>query len=209
MILEFPEFALRKGRNCGNTCKKFHAPVDLDLDSVLADVWNRAWMTFKGKRVSAEEAELFQVQLRITSICYNMIHWLSGDRGLFVEPRSDDGKMPDQATIVLWIENAGLEEVQHKQKTTDKTLPVTRFGNRYGVRVFKRDADTVQAKLGITDREPHITVQQIYEMRPFPHGTQKKAVQGLLHKWDWPAKAIQPGRADGAGMSCQRRHPQA
>ena len=201
LIARFQILAYCRGRKCGDGCKKYHPPVDAEFDSVIADVWNRSWMSFRGKRMTPKEADLFQVSFRVPDICANGIHWLSGAHGLYVEPRSEDGKTSDSNMVVVWLEGADLNEALHRQRTTDKTLPITRFGHKYGIRAFKKDAETIQTKLGVVESDPHITVQQIYEMRPFPHGTHRKAIQALLQTWGWAAKPIQPGKADSTGMS--------
>jgi hypothetical protein len=89
----------------------------------------------------------------------------------------------------------------HKQKTIEKTLPVTRFGSKYGVRVLVKDEAQIRAKMGAEESPPRILVQQIYEMRPWPHGTTRKGLTQMLSELGWAAKPVQPGRADASGMS--------
>ena len=93
----------------------------------------------------------------------------------------------------------------HKQKTIEKTLPVTRFGSKYGVRVLVRDEAQIRAKMGAEESPPRILVQQIYEMRPLPHGTTRKGLTQMLSELGCAAKPVQPGRADASGMSLEGR----
>ena len=141
----------------------------------------------------AAEADIFQVYFRTPQICMSSLHWLSGNAGLYVEPRSTDGRSTDPAMAVIWLPGSNLTEAMHKQKTIEKTLPVTRFGSKYGVRVLLKDEAQIRAKMGAAESQPRILVQQIYEMRPLPHGTTRKGL--------WTAKPVQPGRADASGMS--------
>ena len=201
LLQKFPPLQLCKGNRCGDTCAKFHPPVDTELDSVLSDVWSRMWISIRGKKVAPDQADAYQVMIRVPEMCMKNVHWLSGVDGLYVEPRAQDGRSPDDSYAVVWMEDSTFQEVCHKQKTTDRTLPITRFGNKYGIRVYKKDLETVQTKLGIEDQTSHISVQKIYELRPLPFGTLKKALQTMLTAWGWEAKPIQPGRADAAGMS--------
>ena len=201
MLAHFPPFQLCKGNRCGEQCSKFHPPVDTELDSVIADVWGRLWITNRGKKVAAEQADAFQVMLRVPHICMKAIHWLSGMDGMYVEPRSRDGRSVEENLAVIWLNDATYQEAVHKQKTTDRALPITRFGNKYGIRVLKKDLEAIQTKLGVEDSLSHISVQKIYELRPLPFGTLKKTVQQMVTAWGWAARPIQPGKSDATGMS--------
>ena len=201
ILHQFPAFVLCKGINCGDGCKKFHPPVDAELGSVIADVWNRFWLSLRGKRMPAAEADIFQVYFRIPQVCLSTLHWLSGNAGLYVEPRSSDGRSSDPSMAVIWLPGSNLSEATHKHKTIEKTLPVTRFGSKYGVRVLMKDEAQIRAKMGAEESQPRILVQQIYEMRPLPHGTTRKSLTQILSELGWAAKPVQPGRADATGMS--------
>eukprot|EP00435_Cladocopium_sp_Y103_P075852 s140_g67.t1 len=194
-------FLLCRGNRCGEACKRFHAPVDTEIDAVVTDVWSRLWLTHRGKKVGAEDSDLFQVMFRIPHECLKTLHWLSGVDGVYVEPRSEDGRSADPNMQVLWFPELSLKEVLHKQRTTERTLPVVRFGMKYGIRIYVKDSDQLQSKPGAGEQPPHINIQKIYELRPFPHGTQKKAIAQLLQSMGWQAKPVQPGRADSNGMS--------
>eukprot|EP00435_Cladocopium_sp_Y103_P065444 s191_g27.t1 len=200
LLHRMPLFLLCKGNKCGEACRRFHAPVDCEIDSVVTDVWSRMWLTLRGKKTSADQSDLFQVLLRIPEVCLKPLHWLSGIDGMYVEPRTTDGRASDPTMVVIWLPGVSFEEVQHRQKTTDRTLPIVRFGWKYGIRVFTKDSDQLQTKLGAEEAPQQVQIHRIYEIRPFPHGTQKKVVQQFLQQMQWQAKAIQPGRSDAAGM---------
>ena len=201
ILNQFPAFVLCKGISCGDGCQKYHPPVDTELGSVIADVWNRFWLSLRGKRMPAAEADIFQVYFRTPQVCMSSLHWLSGNAGLYVEPRSVDGRSTDPSLAVIWLPGSNLTEAMHKQKTIEKTLPVTRFGSKYGVRVLIKDEAQIRAKMGAEESQPRILVQQIYEMRPLPHGTTRKGLTQMLSELGWAAKPVQPGRADASGMS--------
>ena len=44
-------------------------------------------------------------------------------------------------------------------------------------------------------------VQQIYQLFPVPHGTQKQAISKVLEAWKWKAKPLQPGRGTADAMA--------
>ena len=54
----FPRLLLCKGDRCGQGCARFHAPVDSEVDNVIVDLWGRAFLTMRGKRVAAEQSDL-------------------------------------------------------------------------------------------------------------------------------------------------------
>ena len=66
--------------------------MDIEISSVIADVWNRMWLTLRGRKVQPMEAELFQVYFRVPQVCMTTLHWISGTAGVYVEPRSTDGR---------------------------------------------------------------------------------------------------------------------
>ena len=141
----FPAFVLCRGVNCGDGRNKYHQPVDAELGPVIIDVWNRLWLSLRGKKMPAAEADLFQVYFRTPQVCLSTLHWLSGNAGLYVDPRSVDGRNADQSMAVIWLPGATLAEALHRQKTTERTLPVTRFSSKYGVRVLIKDEPQIRA----------------------------------------------------------------
>jgi hypothetical protein len=93
----FPAFVLCKGVSCGDGCNRIHLPVDAELGSVIAEVWNRLWLSLRGRKMPAAEADLFQVYFRTPQVCLSTLHCLSGSAGLYVEPRSVDDRTADQS----------------------------------------------------------------------------------------------------------------
>ena len=200
ILQRFPLLILCKGQKCGEGCTKFHAPVDVELDSVVMDVWARSWYTLRGKRASMEEAEVFQAYIRIPQVCALPVQRLSGQEGFYAEPRQTDGKGPDVTTTVIWIPNATLPDAQHRFKTLERAVAITRFGLKYGIRTATKDAEQVHQILAPHEPFMNFDIQKVWELRPLPHGTQKSAVHAMLKTWAWPAKPMQPCKADGVGM---------
>ncbi len=200
ILHRFPLLILCKGQRCGEGCAKFHAPVDIELDSVVMDVWARSWFTLRGKRATMEEAEVFQAYIRIPQVCALPVQRMSGQEGFYAEPRQTDGKGPDATTTVIWIPNANLPEAQHRFKTLERAVAITRFGLKYGIRVAMKDAEQVHQILAPQEPFMNFDIQKIWELRPLPHGTQKSAIHAMLKTWAWQAKPLQPCKADGVGM---------
>ena len=195
-----PQFVLCKGVRCGESCQKFHPPIELELDSVILDLWSRSWQLLKGGRASPKDAEQFQVLLRLPQSAYGAILAQSGQHGVYVEPRTPDGRAHLDSTCVLWIPGGTLGEAVHKHRTTDKIQALARHGHRYGLRVATADASTVHAQLFPEQPYQQVQVQRVYMIRPLPHGTQRHKVVALLSGWSWLAKPLQPCHSDSQGM---------
>ena len=69
LMQHFPTLMLCRGDRCGDSCGKFHAPVDQELDTVLLDVWARTWLSVRGRKVPQDQSDLFQVFVRVPTVC--------------------------------------------------------------------------------------------------------------------------------------------
>ncbi len=200
LMQRFQLLTLCRGQRCGDACGKFHAPVDQDMDAVLLDVWSRTWLSNKGRKVPQEQAEVFQVFVRVAAVCQLPIQRLSGTEGFYVEPRQTDGRGADPTTTVVWIPQGDLATALHKAKTIERAIAVARFGNKFGIRVFLRDAEATHQAISPNEPFLNFEIQKVWELRPLPHGTQKTGLLTMLRAWEWQAKPLQPCRADAAGM---------
>ena len=196
----FPKLVLCKGLRCGGQCAKFHSPVDAELDGVILDLWSRSWQTLKGKRTTPQEADQFQVLIRVPKICVSLLQGLSGTSGFYAEPRRDDGRGPSDDSMVIWVPNGNLEDAVLKSRTIERVLAICRFGGKYGIRVAQKDAEATHSKLNPDVPFQDFHIQFVYEIRPLPHGTQRAGVIQLLKKWHWKARPLQPHHSDPQGM---------
>ena len=200
IIEAMPRLLLCCGDRCGPGCKRFHAPVDYDIDQVVVDLWNRGWYGNKGKRTAPEEAENFQVHMRIPCICTDGLQQKSGQDGIYLEPRREDGKSPAEEFSIIWLPGSDKQEAIHKLKVSDRGVALARFGHRYGIRVLCRDAEMVHKELFPDKPFQHVNVQMVYELRPLPYGIQTAGVRELLKQWGWKARVLQPFKADQHGQ---------
>ena len=200
LMQHFPTLMLCRGDRCGDSCGKFHAPVDQELDTVLLDVWARTWLSVRGRKVPQDQSDLFQVFVRVPTVCQLPLLRLSGRNGFYAEPRQTDGKGADQGTTVIWVPQGDLPTTLHKAKTVEKALGIARYGHKYGFRVLLKDAESAHQAICPSAPFLNIGVEKVWEIRPLPHGTQKNALLAMLRSWSWKAKPLQPCRADSAGM---------
>ena len=78
-----------------------------------------------------EDANIFQVLVRVPDSLVPPLQRLSGSGGVYVEPRQAEGRGTDASTSVVWLQNSTLAGGQHKLRITEKGIAVARFGNRY------------------------------------------------------------------------------
>ncbi|CAJ1436142.1 unnamed protein product [Effrenium voratum] len=80
VMQHYPIMTLCRSEGCGDTCRKFHPPVDEEqVTSVILDIWGRQWVNAQGARVAF----------------HNLLN-LSGTDGLYVDPRDSTGRSPDE-----------------------------------------------------------------------------------------------------------------
>ena len=206
---KWPRLLLCRGDRCGPECKRFHAPVDSDLDQVVVDLWGRGWFSARGKRATPLEAEQFQVLLRIPMLCTDGLQQKAGQDGIYVEPRREDGKGPADEYTVVWLAGNDKNEAMHKLKVSDSGVALVRFGQRFGIRVFTKDAEALHTDMHPDQPYQQVQVQSVYELRPLPYGVQTAGVRALLKQWGWKAKVLQPFKADqyGQGWLIGAEHP--
>ena len=139
--------------------------------------------------------------MRIPKVCCEGLQQKSGFEGIYLEPRQPDGKGPRDDMAVIWMAGQQKTEVAHMMKIHDRSLALARFGNRWGIRTWQKDAESLHKELHPDTPYNDVAVQAVYEVRPLPHGIQKAGVIDLLKKWGWRAKPLQPSRGDqyGAG----------
>ena len=207
----FPRLLLCKGDRCGPGCARHHAPVDSEVDNVIVDLWGRAFLTMRGKKVEASEADLYQFLVRIPKVCCEGLQQKSGFEGIYLEPRQQDGKAPCEDMAVVWLSGQSKTEVTHLMKIQDKSLALARFGNRWGIRTWQKDAAALHQEVLPDVPFNDVAVQAVYEVRPLPHGIQKTGINELLKKWHWRARPLQPSRGDqyGAGWLVGGEEPPA
>ena len=197
-----PALTLCRGTACGGQCAKYHAPVDVDCDSLITDLWDRRWSKSDGGgRVQPDKAACFSILIRVLQPADDWIQQISGKIGIYVEPRQTDGKGPRTDFGVIWLPQATLQDAEHRQKTVEGVVAITRLGQRYGLR-FQDSAMEEAFKILRPKEEYHkVAVDKIFLMYPLPHGTTRQGLQKSLKEWGWDAKPTQPtrGGAEGAG----------
>ena len=180
----------QEGDTC--SCGRWHASQSSILTDPVLDVWRRQWLGLTFKPAPQDQADLFMVNVRYAQQVEREVLEMSGINGLFLEPRSLDGRLPVADFQVLWLHRLTLKEVLHIKQCQPNVLGVARMGSRMGIRVRSEHAVTVGALV-----KPGMVVlasgtRLNFEVGPVPYGLDRQAIQRMCAKWEWTVRAVNP-----------------
>ena len=189
------------GKMVDPNCVRWHqGESDGVVDPVL-DLWRRQWTSFTFKPCDASEASIFWVNLRYVGKLEPEVLRCSGHRGVFVEPRSLDGKSGTLDYQIVWLPKENLAELQRLQQCHMIVHGLARLGSRLGLRVLSSDAASLTklVKPGtvfLSSGERHE-----FEAGPLPYGIDRLSLTKLCEAWKWQARPLHPIRSleDGLG----------
>ena len=95
-----------KHPNC--QCGKWH-PANAETSEPIVDLWQRDFFTVHFRKAKASEAQLFTCFMRVTQPAFAIMHRMSGTQGVFVEPRTPDGRRHDEAYHMVWMAKQSYE----------------------------------------------------------------------------------------------------
>ena len=171
------------------SCPKWH-PSQQKSDMPILDVWQRDFLSIHFQKVRPLDAQIYTVAMRVTADVYADLFKFSGTAGLFIEPRTDDGRGQDPRYHTIWVPRKPVSEVKALQSMQTSPVSLIRVSFRYGLKVPAEVAEQVHSQ--INPDEPFIagSSKTSYRVGPFPWGTTKKAIQALFHQWSWQARPI-------------------
>ena len=196
-----PTLQLCRQEGCGDTCQRFHPPVDESIDQLIMDVWARAWHTLDGRFCPPEKAEFWSALVRVPFFAQLSIQQLSGSAGTFFEPRSCNGKESDSKYQVVWLPDTQFPDIIHKVKTTADAIAAVRVNKKYGIRFTKESVAAGFKLLRPTEVYIPIEVQKIWQLMPLPFGTQKAKLQNCITALPWTAKVLQQTGSSPVGTT--------
>ena len=171
------------------SCPKWH-PHTQKSDTPILDVWQRDFLSIHFQKIRQSDAQIYAVAMRVTAEVYSDLFAVSGNGGLYIEPRSDDGRGQDEKYHTIWIPRQPLSEIKALQAILTTHVSLIRVGFRYGFKVRVDEAEQVHSQ--INPHEPFIAgaSKATYRVGPFPWGTTKKAIQVLFAQWQWQARPV-------------------
>ena len=176
-------------------------PQDPTVPHVI-DVWDRQWVTAKMDRIKQSDAFTFIVTFRVVHIDLKTLLAESGKNGIYLEPRTPDGRTPNPNWRVLRLPHTDKQHAQTAVQTSEQWACIVRSGNRFGIRSTSQEAQALHSihKPGTPFLDTAHTLQ--FTAGPFPFGTTKQALVKVFALWEWNARPLQPKARsiDGSGV---------
>ena len=150
-------------RKPGCMCESWH--VGESQSEPLIDVWNRDFLTLGFKKSKPSESELFACAIRVRQEVFDDVMKQSGKSGIYIEPRSDDGKSHGDKYHTVWLSKMAFNEAVVACAKAKTPAYLIRVNRRYGLKTkvefanelhkqFRADEPMMQGPSNITpDRE--------------------------------------------------------
>eukprot|EP00438_Fugacium_kawagutii_P015677 Skav235300 [mRNA] locus=scaffold520:4940:14554:- [translate_table: standard] len=186
-----------KQPNC--KCEAWHRGLTMEPNEQtepVIDLWNRDFLNLHFKKVKASEAEMFVCQMRVRVDRFELLQQLAGQNGVFIEPRSPDGRSQNDQWQTVWLPKQDLQAATVSKAKCPFGAFIIRVNHRYGLKVSTKDAADVH-KMFRSDT-PYLGEGEssLFQLGPMPWGTSRSSLQQLFHSWSWKAIPLQPlGRA--------------
>lgn len=173
----------------------------------VLEVWSKQWLSGQFEYVPAHKASIFSVHLRLPRSVQQQIQMYSGQEGLYLEPRSIDGRAPSQQFLVVWTPGIDVKRLLMMKQSNRAVLGLARVGAKYGLRCRCDDARHVHEAVKPDTVFLPSGKKMTYMIGPFPWGSVKSSITAALHQAGWTARplaAIPAGRGvDGTTYRVQ------
>ena len=173
-------------------CEAWHHTPQYPLDVPVVELWGKQWLKLNFTHSPPDTAEVFSVHLRIPEMLQHVVQEFSGYAGVFLEPKSIDGRKPSELYQVIWFPKASIDQLVIQRQTIKEVCGLARMGHKLGLR-----CKTEHAAVVFQTTKPGVTFlpagkRQVYRVGPFPFGTLKHSVAVALNKKGWTARPLQP-----------------
>eukprot|EP00438_Fugacium_kawagutii_P035283 Skav234847 [mRNA] locus=scaffold1355:118365:122921:+ [translate_table: standard] len=169
-----------------------HTPALQTPKDVIIDCWDRQFLSDKLTRSKPVNAYQFTVSFRVQDTDIHALLKQSGTNHVYYEPRSIDGRSPDEAFRVIWLGKRDKTESTLALQGVSQWACLVRVGARYGVRVKQADSEavhgTLKPNLPFLQTQSHST----YLVGPLPFGATRNTISALFKSWKWAARPSQP-----------------
>ena len=193
LLQHFPLLRLCRTQACKG-CAHFHPSLEEQVESVLLDLWAWSWLSMDTRKVKPAESDIFSVYARVPESAGIQIQKLSGQCGLYAEPRCSHSPGPDKAFAVVWLPQASHQEAINISKRIEGIVAVARHGRKFGVRCQEKHEERTFKSLFPDKQFQKCDVTTVYRVAPLPVGTRRAGLQDILTKWKWVAKPLQPSK---------------
>ncbi len=181
-------------------CEKWHPDPNAAVHDAVLDVFRRQFFTEAGRPVDWANASYFAFMVRFVQTQEHGVLSVSGQNGIYVEPKTDDAGSPSLKYQVVWLPHLTFEEVAHRAQCEALSLGVARTGRRYGVRVAVEHFQLVFQALKPEGLFLPPGNRSTWHCGPWPFGVDRKAIAAVFKQWKWSARPLQPVHSVQGGM---------
>lgn len=182
-------------------CSSWH-PTQQNMDGPILDLWQRDYVSMHFQKVKQHEAYALVFCIRVPASVYKVLLTMSGNQGVYFEPRTPDGKAQDPRFQTVWLQRQSITDAKATQAVIGETSSLARVNTKYGIKVPADRAPHIHAKL--RPDEPFFAggAKQLFKVGPMPWGSTKRHLQAMFDQWGWKAKPAQPAgkSADATGL---------
>eukprot|EP00435_Cladocopium_sp_Y103_P021646 s885_g5.t1 len=171
----------------------------------ILDLWDRQFVTHRLERSPPALAHTFIVTMRVACTDLKPMMSRSGQQGVYIEPRSEDGRSPSADFRVVWLQQQGRGSLQAIVQTSTHWVCLARTGTKHGLRTTEDMAEALHNQYKPSTPWLESSALQSFTVGPFPPGSTRAAIVKICKAWDWNAKPVQPKArsADGRGVLWQ------
>ena len=177
------------------SCVKWHQTPQSVVAEPILDIWRRQWTSSTFRACEPEVASIFWVNVRYVLERQGAVLRCSGHNGVFVEPRSLDGKSGHDAFQILWMPKESLGELQRLQQCHVIIEGLARLGARMGLRVATENAPTLSKLVKPGTVYLANGERANFEVGPLPYGMDRLSMTRLCESWKWQARPLHPIRS--------------
>lgn len=175
---------------CMGECEMWHQGSQCDIKDPVLGAWGKQWLTEAFAFTNPMQASLFTIQLRLPLCLQQQLQMYSGNDGLYLEPRSEDGRSPSEAFQIVWCPGFELNRLQMLKRTMSKVQGLARVGSKLGLRTKSADAQEVHSIV----RPDAVYLPQgkkkVWMIGPFPWGAVKASITKALADSGWVARPL-------------------
>ena len=171
------------------------------MDNPVLELWGKQWLRLDFSHAHPEQADVFTAHMRLPEHLQLVVQQFSGHHGVYLEPKSLDGRRPSSDFQVVWMPKMDHAELMLLRQTVANVVGIARMGHKMGLRCKTIHAADVFAVLrpGHTFLPPG--KRQTYLVGPFVYGNSAVLrCPGLECTW----MGCKASAGSGCQVSCSR-----
>ena len=174
------------GQLCDGPLKTIWKTFSIDpTRNVVNKPWGRSWRN-NNQAVEPEQAESFQVHVRLYTSKISAVLAQSGSQGIFVNPKTADGNLIDTSYAVVWLrDHDHTQALEAAKKIPEHAGLVISFRGKkgYGLRVPSSVYEEAQNLLTPSlPKQTHIPANCFVKLSPLPHGVTADDIRTWIEK---------------------------